>query len=190
MHVTVFYFCVRVTISLNCDVISLSETGPETQPCPWEIHSWKCIWIFLFENAVILSRGDELSLFHGPHTFARDWLAQDSAVCCAWTSVEQSTRLDTKYTPLTLITPDKHRPSYAIAMVADALVSNWRQAISNHQGDVIIFILRVQGIILHPLNKSCARVVGHLSVSLLLTGSPSDNDNVLCDVHNLSMKTR
>ena len=28
MHFTVFYFCVWVTISLNCDVISLSETGP------------------------------------------------------------------------------------------------------------------------------------------------------------------
>ena len=28
MHFTVFSFCVWVTISLNCDVISLSETGP------------------------------------------------------------------------------------------------------------------------------------------------------------------
>ena len=28
MNFTVFYFCVWVTISLNCDVISLSETGP------------------------------------------------------------------------------------------------------------------------------------------------------------------
>ena len=28
MHFTVFYFCVWVTTSLNCDVISLSETGP------------------------------------------------------------------------------------------------------------------------------------------------------------------
>ena len=27
LHFTVFYFCVWVTISLNCDVISLSETG-------------------------------------------------------------------------------------------------------------------------------------------------------------------
>ena len=27
-HFAVFYFCVWVTISLNCDVISLSETGP------------------------------------------------------------------------------------------------------------------------------------------------------------------
>ena len=30
MNFTVFYFCVWVTISLNCDVISLSETGPCT----------------------------------------------------------------------------------------------------------------------------------------------------------------
>ena len=30
MHSTVFYFCVWVTISLNCDVISLSETGPRS----------------------------------------------------------------------------------------------------------------------------------------------------------------
>ena len=28
MHFTVFYICVWVTTSLNCDVISLSETGP------------------------------------------------------------------------------------------------------------------------------------------------------------------
>ena len=28
VHFTIFIFCVRVTISLNCDVISLSETGP------------------------------------------------------------------------------------------------------------------------------------------------------------------
>ena len=28
VHFTVLYFCVWVTISLNCDVISLSETGP------------------------------------------------------------------------------------------------------------------------------------------------------------------
>ena len=28
MHFNVFNFCVWVTISLNCDVISLSETGP------------------------------------------------------------------------------------------------------------------------------------------------------------------
>ena len=28
VHFTVFIFCVWVTISLNCDVISLSETGP------------------------------------------------------------------------------------------------------------------------------------------------------------------
>ena len=28
MNFTVFFFCVWVTISLNCDVISLSETGP------------------------------------------------------------------------------------------------------------------------------------------------------------------
>ena len=32
--------------------------------------------------------------------------------------------------------------------------------------------------------------VGHPSVSLLLTGSPSDNDDALCDVHNVSMKTQ
>ena len=30
MHFTVFYFCVWVTIYLNCDVIRLSETGPRT----------------------------------------------------------------------------------------------------------------------------------------------------------------
>ena len=28
MHFTALYFCLSITISLNCDVISLSETGP------------------------------------------------------------------------------------------------------------------------------------------------------------------
>ena len=30
MHFSVFSFCVWVTISLNCDIISLSETGPRS----------------------------------------------------------------------------------------------------------------------------------------------------------------
>ena len=33
MNFTVFYFCVWITMSLNCDVISLSETGPRTDVC-------------------------------------------------------------------------------------------------------------------------------------------------------------
>ena len=47
------------------------------------------------------------------------------------------------------ITLDTHRPSYAIAMAADALASNRRQAISNHRTDAIMVMLRVKDIILH-----------------------------------------
>ena len=58
-----------------------------------------------------------------------------------------------------LITHDTHRPSYAIAMVADALASNRLQAIGNYHADVIMFIMRVKCVILHRLNKQCAREV-------------------------------
>ena len=40
VHFTIFIFCVRVTISLNCDVISLSETGPRHHD-----NSWVLMWI-------------------------------------------------------------------------------------------------------------------------------------------------
>ena len=40
MHFTVSYFCVWVTISLNCDVISLSETGPSIGLVP--VSFWHC----------------------------------------------------------------------------------------------------------------------------------------------------
>ena len=33
MYFTVFYLCVWVTVSLNCDIISLSETGPWSPYC-------------------------------------------------------------------------------------------------------------------------------------------------------------
>ena len=39
VHFTVLYFCVWVTISLNCDVISLSETGPRPPMDPHNFHS-------------------------------------------------------------------------------------------------------------------------------------------------------
>ena len=53
-----------------------------------------------------------------------------------------------------------------------------------------MIILRVTDVIIHPSNKQFSREVGHPIVFLLLTGSPSDNENALCDIHNLSMKTR
>ena len=49
MHFSVFYFCVWVTISLNCDIISLSETGPwctvwETKSQVWLTCTiWFCL---------------------------------------------------------------------------------------------------------------------------------------------------
>ena len=71
------------------------------------------------------------------------------------TAYTQQNRLHFGRSLSSLITPDTHRPSYAIAMVADALVSNRRHAF-NHHADVFMFVLRV---ILHPLNKQCAREV-------------------------------
>ena len=68
------------------------------KPCPWEfIHENEFENVFC-EIAAILSRGDELSLFRGPHAFACGWLAQDSAVYRAWTSVEQSRHYKTDST--------------------------------------------------------------------------------------------
>ena len=48
MHFAVFYFCVWVTISLDCDVISLSETGPKVHiyrhnVIPLQTHSRKIV---------------------------------------------------------------------------------------------------------------------------------------------------
>ena len=129
---------------------------------------------------------EEMSPFHGPHTFGRDRLAQDSAVCCAWTTVEQSRHYRTDSTLVGhYVDHSWYTPTERLrhCMVADELVSNMHQAIGNNHADVIMFILRVKGFILHPLN-------GHPSVSLLLRGSAPNNDNVLCDVHNLSMKIR
>ena len=73
-------------------------------------------------------------LFHGPHPPVRDWLAQDSAVSRAWTSVERSRHFGTdsnfgislRWALLIHIDRDTH----TIAMIADALASNRRQTIS------------------------------------------------------------
>ena len=40
-HFTVFNFCMLVTIYLNCDVISLNETGP-CSPIVWNDKYWHC----------------------------------------------------------------------------------------------------------------------------------------------------
>ena len=107
------------------------------------------------EIAALFVQG-EMGLFHGPRPFGWDRLAQDSAVCCAWTTMEQSIHYRTDstlvghYVDQSWYTPTerlRHR------MVADALVSNRHQAIGNNHADVIMFILRVKGFILHPLNK-------------------------------------
>ena len=117
------------------------------------IHSWKCIWIGLLRNS-----------YHfvlGPHTFARDCLTQDSAACRVWTTMEQSRHYRTDstlvghyvdhswYTPIEL----------CMARFADSLASNRRQATSNQHAGVIMVILRVKGIISHPLNKQCSTEV-------------------------------
>ena len=96
------------------------------------------------ENVSIWWRHHELSLFHGPHTFACGWLAQDHWV----TSQEERWAL--------LI-----HTVYAIAMVADTPANNGRaKAISNHHADLIMHILRVTGIVVHPLNKQFSRELG------------------------------
>ena len=101
----------------------------------------------------------------------------------------------TEQTPLwyviTLGTPGAHQPGYIIAMVADAMASNRRQAISNHHADLITVILchKYHVTVIKQTIFQRGREVGHPLVSLLLTGSPSDNDNVVCDIRNLSIKT-
>ena len=83
--------------------------------------------------------------------YARDGLTQDPAVRRAWTSVEQSRSYRTDSSLVG--TTDTHRPSYAIAMVADNLMSDRHQTISIHHADFLMIILRVTDIILHPLNN-------------------------------------
>ena len=125
-------------------------------------HSWKCIWICLLmfgEIAAILFKGDES--IPRP-TYLRTWLASTRLLYVArgrpWNSLD-----NTEHTPLsyviTLITPGICWPSYAIVMVAYVLASDRHQAISNHCTGVIMVILRVKGIMLHPLNKQCWREV-------------------------------
>ena len=110
--------------------------------------------------------GGETSLFRGPHTFAHDWIAQDSVVCRTWTSMEQSRHYRTDN--ITLINPETHRSSYAIAMVAHALASNRRRAIINHRTDVIMVIKRVKGFKLQPLNNVRERSRGRPPVSFFV----------------------
>ena len=110
-----------------------------------------------------------MSLFHGPHAFACDWLAQDSAVCRTRRSLEQSGHYRAASTVVShyVEQPDTYRPGHAIATVADDLVSNRRQAISNHLADLFMVLLRATDIMLHLLNEQCfetGREVGHLLV--------------------------
>ena len=58
----------------NPDILSIANLGIKFSEIRIKkpFHSWKRIWIYLLRNSVILSRGDELNLFHGPHTFACD----------------------------------------------------------------------------------------------------------------------
>ena len=133
---------------------------------PLGLNWWKCSWICLLWNNGHFVQG-EMSLVYSmaPHTFACDWLAQDSAVCCVWTSVQQSRHYRTDST---LVGHYVDQSWYTPTMVADAMGSNSRQAISNHHADLIMFILRVKGIILHPLNKQCVREIETSATSQFL----------------------
>ena len=97
----------------------------------------------------------------------------------AWNSLDTTEQTLLWYV-ITLITPDTHRPSYAIAMVVDALVSNKPQAISNHHSGVIMVVLRVKGIISCLLNNVRERSTGWPPASFfVIDGFASDNDNVM-----------
>ena len=54
MHYTVFNFCVWVTISLNCDVISLSETGP------WWL-SWGMRNYILYVDVILTTMASQIT---------------------------------------------------------------------------------------------------------------------------------
>ena len=68
MHFTVLYFCVWVTISLNCDVISLSETGPSTDHdhSSGKFHSQNAILKFVLTNQC-LNHQTNHSFIHSKH---------------------------------------------------------------------------------------------------------------------------
>ena len=74
MHFTVLYFCVWVTISLNSDVISLSETGPR-------LH---CIYLCVYLSRICKGSLhqdyflDVLSITHLPPPCAVNWVSIDS----------------------------------------------------------------------------------------------------------------
>ena len=128
---------------------------------PLRVHSWKCIWIYILQNSGHFVQGGWVKYTPRP-TYIRAWLARTRLLYVA--RGRGGILLNTtEYTVLryviTLVTPDTHRPSYAIEMVADVLASNRRQAISNHHANLITVILRVTDIISHPLNKQCSREV-------------------------------
>ena len=88
------------------------------------ILSWKCIWICLLmfsEMVTILSREIWVKFIPRPaHTFARDWLTQDSVACGrAWNSLD-TCRADSTlighYIDHSWYTPTKLRHRYGIIL--------------------------------------------------------------------------
>ena len=132
----------------------------------------------------------EMSLLGGPHTFARDWLAHDSAVCWAWTTMEQSGhyRTDTTlishyvdhywYTPTELCHRDVCRCPGVKWAPGHQQPPYWCD-----YGYIACQRYHITSIKQAMFERG--RKVGHPSASFLLTDSPSDHDDALCDVHNL-----
>ena len=68
---------------------------------------------------------------------------------------------------------------------ATKVVADMLQAITNHQADFNIMV--------QPFNKECSKDVARSTtplVSLVSAGSLFDDNNALCDIDDLSMKTR
>ena len=86
-----------------------------------------------------------------------------------------------------LIHIDRATPSQCLQMP-------WRQIAARPSATTMLFgYIACHGYHVTSIKQKMferGREVGHPSVSLLLTGSPSDDDNALCDIHNLSMKTQ
>ena len=157
-------------------VMNKFQTSVWNPTLPLGIHSWKCIWICLLRIRDHFVQRRWVKSFSRP-TYLRviAW-AQDSAVCCAWTSVEQSRHYRTN-SPLVghyhyVFYHSWYKPTeLRYRKLCRCLASNRHQAISNHRA--------------REVERSATR-----QFLCSLTSSPSDNDNVLFDVHDLSMKFR
>ena len=142
------------------------------------MYQWSSHMSQLLRNNWVTGGKHTCSPFPSPTTFSH---VQDSAKCHAGRSTKQSKTHDVGY-------PDIHRPGYVITLVADM-----RQSITNHHVDLNMVMMMTHISYVTVIKQRMfvsGREVDNPLISLLSAGSPSDADNVLCDIYDLSMKTR